>query len=190
MGGWQEQADRALRRCAARGQPVSLLAVDADHFKQVNDSFGHAVGDQVLVALARTLEAHLRPGDLPGRIGGEEFAVLLPDCTLPDAARLGERLRAAVACAHAPPNAETHPSGEPGGHAAALPVPLTVSVGAAELAPGQGLAALLQRADTALYAAKTAGRDRVACAPSRTTPAPHLPAPSGAAETRQAPSQR
>ena len=156
VGGWQEQADRALRRCTTRDQPVSLLAVDADHFKQINDHHGHAVGDSMLIALARALQTGVRPGDVLGRIGGEEFAVLLPDCSLPDAAALAERLRAAVADAQQP-DGPVPPSG-------LLPRPVTISVGVAQLSPGQDLSTLLRRADTALYAAKTAGRDQVVCA--------------------------
>ena len=152
VGGWQEQAERTLRRCVARGLPVSVLALDVDHFKSINDRYGHAGGDEVLVALARTLQAHMRPGDVLGRIGGEEFAVLLPSCAVADARRLAERLRTGVA------------EGPAHGADTGSWRPVTISLGVAQLARGQDVLALLQRADTALYAAKAAGRNRVVVA--------------------------
>ena len=126
------------------GRPLSIAVLDLDRFKEINDTYGHARGDAVLVAAARVLRERLRVEDLLGRIGGEEFAVLLPDTDADAAARVGEKLRAEIAGAPAP-------------------APITVSVGVATW-DGETAEELLQRADAALYAAKDAGRDRVVAA--------------------------
>lgn len=140
-----EEHLRGLRSAARRhGHPLSVLVVDVDHFKDVNDSVGHAGGDEVLVEVARRLGVAVRTEDLVGRWGGEEFIVLAPHTDLPAAAALGERLRAAV-------------GGTPllgGGRE----LTVTISVGAAA---GGGDDDLVARADRLLYAAKAAGRDRV-----------------------------
>jgi diguanylate cyclase (GGDEF)-like protein len=139
--------DEALARETAQahrsGQPLSLVAFDLDHFKQVNDTHGHDLGDQVLVELAGLVRGLSRAGDLPARWGGEEFTWLLPGVDQATAPQLAERLRAAVAA---------HPF--PGG-------PLTISLGTATLRSGEEGSSLFTRADTALYAAKRAGRNRV-----------------------------
>lgn len=125
--------------------------IDADRFKSVNDRFGHRGGDDVLSALASSIRATLRGGDVIGRIGGEEFVVLAPDTGLPEALVLAERIRATV-------------EGSPlliEGHL----LQLTVSIGAAVSHPGErDVPALLQRADAALYEAKHAGRNQVVAA--------------------------
>lgn len=133
---WQQQA-----------QTFSLLQLDLDHFKSINDRHGHAAGDAVLVSVARTLAGSLRPGDAMGRTGGEEFVVALAGGTAPEEARrIAERLRQAVQSAPA----------VPGG------MPVTVSIGIATVAAGDHDAEqVLGRADAALYAAKAAGRNRV-----------------------------
>jgi diguanylate cyclase (GGDEF)-like protein len=117
---------------------------DLDHFKHINDTYGHKTGDQVLVAAARAMAGHLRAEDALGRLGGEEFLVLLPDTGADAAVRFAERMRAEVA-------------------AADTPVATTVSIGLATW-DGEAPEELLQRADEALYAAKQAGRDRIAAA--------------------------
>jgi two-component system cell cycle response regulator len=126
------------------GHPLSIAIIDIDHFKLVNDTHGHKVGDEVLVATARTLRAHLRAEDQLGRLGGEEFLALLGDTDAVAASRVAEKLRAEVA-------------------AADCPVGVTVSVGLATW-DGDTPEDLLHRADQALYAAKQAGRDRVMAA--------------------------
>ena len=130
---------------------LSLLVIDVDHFKEVNDGQGHLVGDQVLSGVSAALRGACRAGDVVGRIGGDEFALILPDTSGETAAALGERLRLEVRDLD-------------------LPVPVTLSIGAAELAHeiDTGLR-LLQAADLALYDAKSAGRDGVAlhCPPPR-----------------------
>jgi diguanylate cyclase (GGDEF)-like protein len=126
------------------GHPLSVAMVDLDRFKAINDVHGHAVGDEVLIAAVRALRAHLRAEDQLGRLGGEEFLVVLPDTHEGAAARVAEKLREEVAAAPAP-------------------VPVTCSVGVATWA-GESPEMLLRRADEALYAAKDAGRDRVIAA--------------------------
>jgi diguanylate cyclase (GGDEF)-like protein len=137
-----------VARAAGSGRPLAALVLDVDHFKRVNDGHGHAAGDAVLVEVAARAAAALRSGDLLARIGGEEFAALLPGADLGAAREAGERIRAAVA-------------GEPVA-AAGRQLGVTVSIGCAALAAGEGGWALLARADERLYAAKAAGRDRVA----------------------------
>lgn len=139
---------RELSRGRRAGTPVSVALCDADHFKRINDTHGHAVGDAVLVELARRMASALRDSDAIGRIGGEEFLALLPGADRESALSAAERVRAAVAAAPV----ET----------SAGPIPLTVSIGVA-MAPDGTVApeALTADADRALYRAKEEGRDRV-----------------------------
>lgn len=124
--------------------PTCMLYLDADHFKRLNDEHGHAAGDDALVAMAAALRAHTRPNDLIGRIGGEEFALLLPGLDMRQAADRAERLRLAI-----------HSVQRPDG-------PLTVSIGIAECSyQGESIGSLLARADQAMRQAKRSGRDRV-----------------------------
>jgi two-component system cell cycle response regulator len=126
------------------GHPLSIAILDLDHFKRINDRHGHKTGDQVLVAAAHALGMHLRAEDHLGRLGGEEFLVLLPDTDGAAATHVAEKLRGEVA-------------------GASTPVPVTVSVGVATW-DGEAPEDLLHRADEALYAAKDAGRDQVLAA--------------------------
>jgi diguanylate cyclase (GGDEF)-like protein/PAS domain S-box-containing protein len=127
---------------------ASVLMLDLDHFKRVNDEHGHAVGDGVLRHIAQLLAAQARKGDVVGRLGGEEFAILLPGCDLAEACAFAERVRARVD--QTPQRVEPHP------------LHMTVSIGAsAVLASDNPPEAALGRADTALYAAKHAGRNCV-----------------------------
>ncbi|MDG3040615.1 diguanylate cyclase domain-containing protein [Roseicyclus marinus] len=141
-----------LERMLARdGTAVAVMLLDIDHFKQVNDVHGHAVGDSVLHGVARRLRSALRSGDLLARIGGEEFLVALPDCDAAHALSIAEGLRKAVAgqafCLDAVDRA----------------LAITLSVGIALSRPGSGetTQSLLDRADAALYGAKAHGRDQV-----------------------------
>ncbi len=128
--------------------PMGLAIVDVDHFKAVNDTYGHPVGDAVLVEVARRLATVVREGDVVGRWGGEEFLVIAPHSPAGGVARLGERLRAAVA--ESPVTYEVD----------APPVPVTISVGCA-FTLDEPSPVVLERADRALYEAKRTGRDRV-----------------------------
>lgn len=129
-----------------RGQPLSALMIDVDHFKSINDRHGHAVGDQVLVLVASILAAKVPARGFVARVGGEEFLVLLPDTPIETAAALAERMRLALAT-HVWPD-------PPGGRQSA-------SFGAATAGPTGGLDLLIACADRALFQAKAAGRDRV-----------------------------
>jgi diguanylate cyclase (GGDEF)-like protein len=142
-------AGRELERCRRFHHPLALLMIDVDHFKRVNDTHGHAVGDEVLKAFTRVLESNLRSVDLLGRLGGEEFAVILPEAELAAAMQTGERLRGSVEALRFPIE-----SGKV--------LHITASVGIAILnGGGESLDSLLARADAALYAAKGQGRNRV-----------------------------
>jgi diguanylate cyclase (GGDEF)-like protein len=133
-------------RRTRRQEPVSVLMFDLDHFKSINDRFGHHVGDDVLRLFAMVATAQFRASDLVGRLGGEEFAAILPG-TLAEAAIAAERVRLAFGAA----------AGNVGG----CDVAATVSVGVASGAPGTDIASLLIRSDVALYRAKTMGRNRL-----------------------------
>ncbi|HEY7484643.1 MAG TPA: GGDEF domain-containing protein [Streptosporangiaceae bacterium] len=152
---WQREADSELSRAQRVGDPLALLLVDLDHFKRVNDTYGHLVGDQVLIGVATTLRNQLRDYDIVGRFGGEEFVVLLPGADTVEACRVSERLRGRVRRLAVPAEEGT--------------VGVTVSVGVALLrAHGDDLIELLAAADLALYRAKESGRDRV-CLPAAKT---------------------
>ena len=143
---WLDDAfARQLARAARVDQPMSVLMIDIDRFKQLNDAHGHAFGDAVLRRVAQTLAGCLRPQDLAARYGGEEFAVLLPGLDPAAAMGVAERLRQAV---------------QADGEASGLPI--TVSIGLAGRSGAQPLDALLRHADEALYRAKESGRNRTA----------------------------
>ena len=145
---WDRTTLAELDRCRRKASPVALLALDLDHFKSVNDTHGHAVGDQVLGAVGALLNAQLRAIDVVGRYGGEEFVMLLPDTDLSDASVIAERVRRGIAQLEAAPG-----------------VRVTASVGMAVSANANAeIVDLFTAADNALYAAKAAGRDRVMCA--------------------------
>jgi two-component system cell cycle response regulator len=134
-------------RARTTAKPLAAMMVDLDHFKSVNDRFGHAAGDRALRAVGHELSATVRGLDVVARYGGEEFAVLMPDSDLDAARRVADRVRAAVETLH-----ERHPG---------VPA-LTVSIGVAVTGPaGEDGGEVLARADAALYAAKLAGRNRV-----------------------------
>lgn len=148
----------AVATAMARGAPLSVALLDVDHFKRVNDTYGHATGDAVLVALAACLRGALRPSDFLARLGGEELCLVLPATDLGAAVRVVERLRARVGAAPLVVQ-DTSPMAVE----EATEVAVTVSAGVAAVRLGQEdtAAPALARADEALYAAKKAGRDRV-----------------------------
>ena len=142
-------AQREFQRTQRFRRPLSAVMLDIDHFKQVNDTHGHATGDQVIAEVARRILASVRNIDIVGRYGGEEFVLLLPETALAGAGLLGERLR--------------HNIGGTPIATVAGPLPITASFGVAALEPAvPDVEALISRADAALYAAKQAGRNRVA----------------------------
>jgi len=145
-----DELERQVAHAARHGTPVSLIMLDLDYFKQINDRHGHSAGDRTLRAAATEVQAQLRDGDLLGRVGGEEFLVLLPMTAGPAATRLAERLRVALTAVQlAEGDQKIHLSG---------------SFGVAELLPREESSAWLRRVDSAMYQAKTQGRNRVVTA--------------------------
>lgn len=140
-----ERLEAGVAQARSRQHRLSILMIDLDHFKNVNDTFGHAAGDRVLVAFADLLRALVRVSDLPGRLGGEEFGLYMLDTSLDVAMKVGERVRARTR--------ELRPLEEN-----YLP---STSIGAAEWREGEDMDALMQRADAAMYKAKAGGRNRV-----------------------------
>lgn len=136
-----EETERANRH----SRPLSVMLVDVDHFKTINDRFGHATGDRVLVSLADNLRSAMRGGDLLARIGGDEMAMILPDCPVEQAALVAQRMLVAI-------GADSSLARRHG---------VTLSAGVAGLAPGQTADDLLRCADQALYGAKDEGRNQV-----------------------------
>ncbi len=145
--GFVEQAEREMARSRRYERPSTLVMLDVDHFKMVNDTYGHTTGDQVLHQLAKLAEATLRPIDVFGRLGGEEFGILLPETGADEALIVAERLRESIA-----------------GYAMQLSngatLTVTASFGVAVLAPNMtSVATWIEQADAALYAAKAGGRN-------------------------------
>jgi diguanylate cyclase (GGDEF)-like protein len=142
-------AERALASARRKGEDLALLILDLDDFKGVNDTYGHPVGDLVLIGVAEILARSVRRQvDVVGRVGGEEFAVLLPGHDQDSARWVAEDIRTAIAAARV-----RTPAGE---------IVATASVGCASIASGDSVSTALHRADEALYAAKRGGRNRVA----------------------------
>src|SRR6266849_8517289 len=137
----------AIERLRRNSAPTSLLLIDVDRFKSINDQFGHAKGDSVLKGIVSLIEKRSRKLDLLFRIGGEEFMLLLPDTQEAAAAVVAEELRASTAESRLLEDSQ-----------------VTLSVGVAELRPGESPDSWMKHADDALYAAKKAGRNRVVCA--------------------------
>ena len=147
--GFAEACARVIEREAGEGRPVTVMIFDIDHFKSINDRFGHPDGDEILKLFSTVVVNNLRISDLSGRIGGEEFAALLP-CSLDEGVLVAERVREAfetsgIVCDEGP-------------------VDTTVSIGVAGGPAGTELEVLLAAADTALYQAKRGGRNRVEAA--------------------------
>ena len=149
---WEEEAATEIARAVRTGNPLALALVDIDHFKLVNDTYGHLVGDKALRAVTDGLRSQLRAYDLAGRFGGEEFAILLPHAREVDALHVAERLRVHIAGLSIP----VRDDDESGPY-----VTLTISVGVAALdGVGRELTDMLAAADAALYYAKETGRNR------------------------------
>jgi diguanylate cyclase (GGDEF)-like protein len=153
-----ERAALVFDRSRMNGDPVSVLAFDLDRFKRVNDVFGHAMGDRVLILFASVLSRTLRPTDLAGRLGGEEFVALLSGCEAAAAEAIAGRVRGAFC--------------EAGHFVDGHRIAATVSVGAAVVDADATLASALARADEALYRAKEMGRNRVVLAIAGDDPPP------------------
>ncbi|WFC12248.1 sensor domain-containing diguanylate cyclase [Aeromonas salmonicida] len=144
---FDELVKQEVQRCQRFGHTMSLLLLDIDHFKQVNDTHGHQQGDQAILSLVRRIAKQLREVDILGRWGGEEFIILLPETSLDLAWASAERIRLAIA-------SESHPLG------ADIEIPLTVSIGiSASQGPQDNVDNMVRRADTALYLAKKQGRN-------------------------------
>ncbi|MEE8529617.1 MAG: GGDEF domain-containing protein [Nitrosomonadaceae bacterium] len=139
--------NRQMHRCELDKLPCTVIMLDIDHFKEVNDRYGHIAGDRILCSVAQALLNTMRPADLIARYGGEEFALCLPDTSIKDSRLISERLRISIA--------NTTTTFEEG---KLLPA-VTVSLGIAQMQPGQTLDSLISAADSALYRAKAQGRN-------------------------------
>jgi len=149
----EERLEAAHADAVRHHEPMSVLVLDLDHFKRINDRHGHAAGDHVLQAVGRILHQELRGGDLGARYGGEEFLVLLPHCAGEQALEIAERIRERIA------GMRTQVDGKV--------LRITVSIGVSSLVAGESVATLLVRGDAALYAAKAEGRNRCVASPAR-----------------------
>jgi len=154
-GAFFDAAEKAFLKCQKAARPLSMITLDIDHFKLINDTYGHGVGDEVLRSVSNACKAAVRPHDIFARIGGEEFAILLPDTTLEESRRVAERVRQAIATAPIS-------VGE-----AVLVVTASFGCATGPCLTG-GAAAILAASDAALYEAKRTGRNRIAWAPART----------------------
>ncbi|MYL27262.1 MULTISPECIES: sensor domain-containing diguanylate cyclase [Halomonadaceae] len=143
-----EQAEKEVERAIRHGRPLSLLMIDMDHFKRINDQYGHSTGDEVIQAFAERCQGMLRKSDTAARIGGEEFSVLLPETGNDSGRQMAERLRSLIA--HEPI------------HTQAGPIHLTLSIGVSTYSKASpSVEAMIQEADRHLYEAKDNGRDQV-----------------------------
>ncbi len=140
---------RQLFRCQKDGRDMSLIMMDVDNFKSVNDQYGHLTGDQVLCTVARIVSHQLRPGDLLARFGGDEFSLLLPGSSASQAVLVAERLRSAVSTASIPVHGDRGM------------ISVSISLGVAQAKAGDTLENLIGTADAALYSAKREGRNCV-----------------------------
>lgn len=150
--GFDAEIARAFAQATRSGSPMALLLFDLDHFKEINDTHGHPAGDRILRTLTRTVAAHLRPDDVLGRLGGDEFGILLADTRIEQAQVLAERVRRAVAKMIV----RTDPE-----------IRFTISIGLAGLVHSDSPDTLIEKADAALYRAKAGGRNRVEADPVR-----------------------
>jgi diguanylate cyclase (GGDEF)-like protein len=161
--GFHELSQRVLQRARRDRAPVSLLLMDLDYFKTINDQYGHDVGDHVLCVFSQVAQQAIRPADILARYGGEEFCALLPNASEDEAMAVAERLRRDFAKTDLPVEGRSFSA--------------TVSIGAVEIDPDENIDQALRRADAALYLAKTNGRDRVE--PRAPVPRNAIPAVAG-----------
>ena len=145
---FEKEAAAAAQRAARSGAPITVGIADVDHFKAINDHYGHAAGDDVLRAVAQAIASVARDTDIIARLGGEEFGLIFPHTSVQQASHIAERVRSAVAALRCDV-------------AGASQIKVTISIGLARLADRTGLDAALHAADVALYAAKGNGRNRV-----------------------------
>jgi diguanylate cyclase (GGDEF)-like protein len=144
-----EQGERELRRFVRYGKPFSLIEIDIDDFKNINDSYGHTEGDNVLQKLVSLIGSHVRQSDVFGRTGGDEFCLLLIETHIAEAVEIAERIR--ITCSECRLNAGT-----------GAPIHFTVSVGLVESSKNDAnIGHIYSRADAAMYRAKSEGRNRV-----------------------------
>ena len=148
--GFDAAMRRLLEETGRDATPFSVVMIDIDHFKRINDTYGHPFGDQVIRAVGQMLSQLTQRRDVAARYGGEEFALVLPETTLRGAREVAERLRIAISRGYISRGAGRTPIGS-----------ITVSAGVAQHAPGETATQVIARADRALYAAKRSGRDRV-----------------------------
>lgn len=141
-----DQSERELKRAARTRSPTSILMVDIDHFKKINDTYGHKTGDEILKSMSITIKHSIRSIDILGRVGGEEFAILLPETNSAESYIIAERLRLSIQTCH---------------ERTSIPTPVTVSIGIHTFFSNEeSLDKLMQKADKALYQAKSLGRNR------------------------------
>ena len=161
---FKERLAREMADSKRYGHPLSVMVIDVDHFKKLNDREGHPAGDAALIEVSRVLKSSLREVDMVARYGGEEFVVVLSRTAETDATKVGEKLREGVAAIDLPSAA-----GQPLGY-------LSVSIGVAQLEDGEDADSIVQRADRAVYVAKKEGRNRVSLPPP--PPPPSQPPPA------------
>jgi len=140
-----QEFEEELSRLQRKKNPLSLIFLDLDHFKKINDTYGHRMGDRILQAVARHLRSHCRPYDNPARWGGEEFLILLADTDEKKANEVAERIRQDIKA----------------GFNSSIPAKITVSIGVTQYKQGDTIESFIDRADKALYHAKSTGRNKV-----------------------------
>lgn len=158
---FDQQLFAAIEDCTESGEPLSIIFGDLDHFKQFNDTYGHALGDQVLRLVGKTLHNCVKGKDTAARYGGEEFAVILPDTDSGGATAVAENVRKTIASKKLVKKGSTEDLGA-----------VTMSLGVTSYLPGETIADFMERADKALYLAKKLGRNRVICEDERSSLAP------------------
>jgi diguanylate cyclase (GGDEF)-like protein len=153
---FKEEAAKHMLLAQRHALPLSCITLDVDHFKSINDQYGHAAGDKVLIGIVNACKNHLRQSDIVARLGGEEFAILLPQTDKVTALNVAEKLRQLIKALHFPGSVP--------------PISAAASFGVTAAVPGDDIDSLLHRADQALYEAKRSGRNRTCIAPEPDAP--------------------